>query len=414
MAAVNVTDAAASAYLKNRFTKKRIENMSYGESPLLAMTPKKEDFGGINLKVPVSYADLKGRSATFSIAQANKQGSDTKAFLITTVEDYALFSIKGRMIKQSRGDVNAWLPALEKEADSAARSLARSAAWSMYRTSVGDIGRCDATSGTTITLGSAASGNRADVQNFEVGMKIYFANPTGPALRDSGATLTVDAIDRDAGTLTVSANLNTISGLTADDYIIPEGDFEKRLTGLGSWIPDAVGDVGTLFGVDRSDDPTRLGGVRFNASGMNILEAIIDAAARCAENGARPDKLFINFDKWRELCNYLGSQKMYTQGTAWAPSGQPKADVGFQGVRLHGPSSVIDVYADRHCPGDKGYLLQMDTWCLHSTGGVPMLLEEDGQSILREATDDAYEGRWGCYYQMYTNAPGYNCVITNL
>jgi hypothetical protein len=43
-----------------------------------------------------------------------------------------------------------------------------------------------------------------------------------------------------------------------------------------------------------------------------------------------------------------------------------------------------------------------------------MLLEEDGQSILREATDDAYEGRWGAYYNIYTYAPGYNCRIINL
>ena len=80
MAAVDNT--AASAYLKQRFHKRRIENLSYKGSPLFAMLPKKEDFGGENLKVPVSYADLKGRSATFSVAQANKQGSDTTSFAI--------------------------------------------------------------------------------------------------------------------------------------------------------------------------------------------------------------------------------------------------------------------------------------------------------------------------------------------
>jgi len=42
------------------------------------------------------------------------------------------------------------------------------------------------------------------------------------------------------------------------------------------------------------------------------------------------------------------------------------------------------------------------------------MLEEDGNSILREATDDAYEGRWGCYFQVGCNAPGYNSYISNL
>ena len=124
--------------------------------------------------------------------------------------------------------------------------------------------------------------------------------------------------------------------------------------------------------------------------------------------------LVVNYDKWNELANYLGSDKVVTQGTAWAPAGQPKADVGFEGFKFHGPSSVVEVYADRHCQANTGWLLQKDTWTLHSVGGMPQMLNEDSQSILREATDDAYEGRWGAYYQMYTNAPGYNCRISNI
>lgn len=408
----SVDNAAASAYLKNRFKPERIMNLSYDGSPLLAQMPKKTDFGGINLKVPVSYADLKGRSSTFSVAQANKQGSDTEAFLITTVDDYALFSIKGKTIKQSRGDINAWLPALEKEAESAARSLARSASWAVFRSNVGDVGKINATvTGTTLTLTS-----RSDIQNFEKGMKITFAAPTSPfAIRDSGEALTVSSINRDAGSMVVSANLNTIDGLTSGDLVIPQGDHLVRMSGLASWIPAAAPTSGdSFFAVNRSVDATRLAGVRYDAAGMNIIDAITEAAARLAENGGRPDKLYVNFDEWRKLASYLGSQKVYTQGTAWAPAGGPKADVSFQGIRIHGPNSMIDVYADRHCQGGTGWLLQSDTWCLHSTGGVPMLLEEDGQTILREATDDAYEGRWGYYAQVYCHAPGYNCRISNL
>lgn len=408
MAAVDNT--AASAYLKQRFSKKRIQNLSYEGSPLFAMLPKKEDFGGENLKVPVSYADLKGRSATFGVAQANKQGSDTARFLITTVSDYALFSIKGQTIKQSRGDMNAWLPALEKEAESAARALSRSASWAVFRSSVGSIGTMGSNSTTNITLG-----NRADVQNFEVGMTIQLVDPASTTAARTGK-LKISAIYRDDGVLGCNATVTTaIPAAAVSDLIVPEGDLNLRISGLESWIPntDALA-ASTLFSQDRTADVARLGGLRFDASGMNILEAITGAAARAAENGARPDKLYINFDKWRELCNYLGSQKIYTQGTAWAPSGQPKADVSFEGVKIHGPNSIIEVYADRHCQANTGWLLQSDTWTLHSTGGVPMLLEEDGQSILREATDDAYEGRWGAYYQLYTNAPGYNTKIKNL
>jgi len=407
MAAVDLS--AAANYLKNRFSPKKIENLSYDGSPLFAMLPKKTDFGSIDLKVPVSYADLRGRSCNFAVAQANKEGSSTEKFSITTKKDYALFSVDGQTVKQSRGDLNAWLPALEKEAESAARALARSTSWAVYRDSVGSIATIGSNSTTNATLG-----NRADIQNFEVGQTIQLVDPASTTSARAGK-LKVTAVYRDNGVVTCNAAITTITGDADDDLIVPEGDLNNRITGLAGWIADVASNTSSsIFGVNAQVDDVRLGGIKFDASGMNILEAIIDASARAGENGARPNKMFINFDKWRELCNFLGSTVVRTQGTAYAPSGQPKADVGYEGIKIHGPSSVIEIYADRHCQPNKGWMLQMDTWCLHSTGGVPMLLEEDGQSILREATDDAYEGRWGAYYQMYCNAPGYNVRLENL
>jgi hypothetical protein len=301
---------------------------------------------------------------------------------------------------------------LEKEAESAARALARSTSIAIFRDQYGAIGDHASNSGSNITLT-----NRADIQNFEVGMTIEVAATATPGTLRTGKAKIV-SIYRDAGVITLNGTATTLlSGLTALDWIFPEGDNNSRAHGFARWIKttDALAAADTNhFGVNVATDITRLGGVRFDASGMNILEAIMDAAARVAENGGVPDTLFINFDKWRELSNYLGSQKVYTQGTAYAPSGQPKADVGFEGIKIHGPNSIIEVYADRHCQPKTGWLLQKDTWCLHSSGSVPMLLEEDGQSILREATDDAYEGRWGAYYNIYTYAPGYNCRIINL
>lgn len=400
MAAVDNT--AASAYLKQRFHKRRIENLSYEGSPAFAMIPKKEDFGGENLKVPVSYADLKGRSSSFAVAQANKQGSDTCAFLVTTVSDYALFSIKGQTIKQSKGNMNAWLPALEKEAESAARALARSASWAVFRDSGGDVASIGSNSGAVITLS-----NRADIQHFEVGMTLEFGTKSGSTITKRSGKLKITAISRDAGTITCNANVTTVTSIADGDLIVPEGDANNRPTGYAGWIADTDANVPTsLFGVNCQIDTVRLGGLRFDASGMNILEAINDSAARLAENGGKPDCLFINFDKFRELNNYLGSTVERVQTKV--------ADVGFRGVMVQGPNSVIEVYADRHCQPNTGWMLQKDTWTLHSSGGVPMLLEEDGQSILREATDDAYEGRWGAYYQIYCHAPGYNCRINNL
>jgi hypothetical protein len=402
--------AAASAYLKNRFSKRKIEQLSYKTSPAFAMIPKKEDFGGEDLKIPVSYADLKGRSADFAVAQANKQGSDTKAFLLNTVSDYAVFSVSGKAVKLSRGDINSFISVLEKETESAGRALGRSTSWAVFGNSVGSVATMGSNTTTTLTLG-----NRAQVQNFEVGMTIQLVDPASTSAARSGK-LKIVTVNRDAGTLVCNVAITTgIPAAANDDLVVPEGDLNARASGFAAWIPNSAPTAGdSFFGVNRADDPSRLGGLRFNAAGLNIVQAIQDAAAQCAENGGSPDTLFINFDKWKQLMNYLGSQKEITQGTAYAPAGQPKADIGFEGVRIHGPNGPISVYADRHCQHNTGWLLQLDTWCLHSAGGVPMLLQEDGQTILREATSDGYEGRWGAYYQVYCYAPGYNCRIQNL
>ena len=49
-------NAAAVSFLKRRFHEPKIRNLSFRGGPALAMTPKKTDFGGEDLKVPLSYA----------------------------------------------------------------------------------------------------------------------------------------------------------------------------------------------------------------------------------------------------------------------------------------------------------------------------------------------------------------------
>ena len=89
-----------------------------------------------------------------------------------------------------------------------------------------------------------------------------------------------------------------------------------------------------------------------------------------------------------------------------------EAAVGFQGIRVHGADSEINLFADRNAPSQRIYLIDPDSWTLGSMKACPHILTElDGMTELRKSDADATEIRIGSYAMLVTNAPGKNAVI---
>tara|TARA_R110002167_G_scaffold218671_2_gene423327 strand:- start:111 stop:1316 length:1206 start_codon:yes stop_codon:yes gene_type:complete len=397
--ALNMTTFAAA--LKQHYTSEKIENMVYKDNPFLAMLSKYEDFGGDNLKLPIKYGIPQGRSATFSDAQANKTNTQLKAFLLTRVSDYSLASIQNEVIEASKGNANAFIEAATTEIDGAIESATRSLAIGLFGDGGGSIGQIDTTvAGTTLTLNQVD-----DVTNFEVGMQIdFYSAATGGAIR-AGGPLTINSVNRDAGSMVVSANLNTITGITALDFIVPEGDYDLKVKGLKAWIPSAAPTAGdSFFSVDRSADATRLAGIRFSGSSLPLEEALIGAAARVAREGGKPDVCFVNYSNFADLEKALGSKVSYVDVKV-AP------EIGFRGILIHGPRGPIKVVPDQNCPKDVAFMLQMDVWKLYSLGKAPKILDSDGLKFLRDSNADSVEVRVGYYAQVGCRGPGYNVRI---
>ena len=397
--ALNMTNFAAA--LKQHYTSQRIENMVYKDNPFLAMVSKYESFGGENLKLPIKYGIPQGRSATFSDALANKTNSQLKAFLLTRKSNYSLADIDNETLEASKGNANAFIEAATTEIDGAIESATRSLAISLFGDGGGSIGQIDTTvAGTTLTLNQAD-----DITNFEVGMQIdFYTAATGGTVR-AGGPLTIDAVNRDAGSMTVSANLNTITGLTALDYIVPEGDYDLMLSGLEAWVPStAPSSTDSFFGVNRSADATRLGGIRFDGASLPLEEALIGAASRAAREGGKPDVCFMNYSNFADLEKALGSKVSYVNIKV-------KPEIGFRGIEINGPRGVIKVIPDQNCPKDVAYMLDMSMWKLYSLGKAPKILDPDGLRFLRVSTADSVEVRVGYYAQLGCRGPGYNVRI---
>ncbi len=387
--------------LKVHYTSDRVQNMAYKDNPLLAMMPKMEDFGGKNLPIPIIYGNPQRRSADFATAQANSSSSKIKDFVLTRDHDYSLAAIDNETLEASKGNQNAFMEAATTEIDGAINSATRSLATAMYRTGSGSIGQANA----SVTSTSLQLKNADDVTNFEVGMELVFSSTDGGGTVRTGV-VTVNAVNRDTGELTVDA-LSAIasgSGITANDFVFVEGDYDDKVKGLLAWLPSTAPTSSPFFSVDRSVDVTRLGGIRYDASAQPIEEGLIGAASRVAREGGKPDHCFLNYSKYADLEKALGSKVQYIDLKV-------SAEIGFRGILINGPRGPIKVIADQNCPSDRAFMLQMDVWKLYSLGKAPKILDTDGLKMLRQASADGVECRVGYYAQIGCRAPGFNANI---
>lgn len=390
-----------SAALKTLYTPAKIENMVYADHPLLAFMPKMEAFKGDSMAIPIRYGDSQNGSADFATAAAGTTNAKITKFLITRNHDYHVASVDNETMMASEGDAGAFLRAATVAIDSAISATTQSLATSLYRSGSGSIGQVSnasfATTGLTLV-------NADDVGNFAVGMKLQVAAADGGGSVRTG-DLTVTNVNRDTGVVTTSANLSTgISAIATNDYIVRKGDYDLKVKGLQAWVPNDAPSSTSFFGVDRSVDTTRLGGVRYDGSAMPIEEALIGAATRVAREGGNPNYCFLHYTKFAELVKALGARVNYVTTNA-------TATIGFQTIEIQGPRGKIKVIADGDCPSDRAFLLQLDTWKLYSLGKAPMIINGDGLEMLRDSSSDSFTLRVAYYAQLACNAPGFNANV---
>ena len=289
------------------------------------------------------------------------------------------------------------------EIDGAIESATRSLASSIFRSGSGSIGQVLAGStSTTLTLTNAE-----DVVNFEVGMTVVFSATDGLTSVESGTALIV-GVDREFGILTFSSALTSINGgvgPATSDYIFVQGDYAGKISGLSAWLPNTAPTLGNFFfGVDRSADPSRLAGIRYDGSALPIEEALVSAAALVGREGGNPDYCFLAYSKYAELEKALGSKVVYIDLKV-------KPEIGFRGILVHGPRGPISVVPDQNCPHDHAFMLSMQYWKLYSLGKCPKILDTDGLKMLRDSSADSVEVRIGYYAQLGCRAPGFNANI---
>jgi hypothetical protein len=403
MAAGNETLASLETVLKTKYDQKKINLIAYEDDYVLSTIAKDTKFGGNNSRVTLQYGAPQGGSIDITEALANQTSSEFAGFLLTRARDYHVCTIDSEAMLAGEGEENTVLNALDVAMDGGMRMIKRSLEIGVYGDGTGTRGIIKST--TTLTTAVAELKDETSVVNFEVGMKVYFANPTGPALRDGGAFLTVTAVDRNTGKVTFDAALNTITGIALGDLMVRKGDFNKHIKGLAAWLPLVDPTPGeSFFGVDRSVDRTRLAGVFYDGAGGDKADTLQRALIRLSREGGKDKKRVgvVNLTDLGEIAITLGSKAQYR------PADNSKGDIGFDSLDIATPRGVFRLYGSLMVPSGEFYILQTDTWVLKSIKGAPHIVDDDGRTLLRSATSDAVSWRLRYYAQLGCNAPGWN------
>lgn len=387
----------------------KIFELTYANNPLYALLSKDTEFYGEAKKFPLIYANPQNRSNTFANALSGTADAKVAGFLLTRTSDYSLASLSNEVMEASSRDEGAFLSGAKVQLDGALRQLARSHAIKIYRSGTGAIGTIKAatTPATTIELQ-----NPQDVTNFEVGQTLVASSTNGGGTARSG-TPVITAIDRSTGILTVTP---TVSGdFAAGDYIYNQGDKNAALSGLDAWLPyddRATRLASSFYGVTRTSDAVRLGGVNYDASSQSIEEGLVDGLELLAREGGNPDYLFLNHKNFADLVKALGSKVQRVQVSAEIKeNGKMIGALGFNGLEIYYSGGAVKVMADRNCPVNRAFALQMDTWKLSSLGDPVRLFEGDGLKWLRSPSSDGVDIRTFGYLNLCCLAPGFNAQI---
>lgn len=403
---MSATTTTLAYALKRLQDQRRVQNVVYKDNPFFALVKKKGQFEGSARAIALRYGDTSARSSTFSttqtIAAADQGASKGVQFLLTRVADYASIRMTNESILAAKSDLGAFLETYDQEFQGALNAMKRSFGQALYGSGSGAIGRRASISTNTITLTEPN-----DVTNFEVGDHIEAAATETGAIRSGSTYVTV--VNRASGTITVNSAA-AITSFADSDYLFKRGDAQnggtaKRLAGLEAWNPSSAPSSTAFFGVDRSVDAERLGGMRLDISALNPEEGLVKALHISAQLGdAEPGHLFLNPVDVQNIHLALGSKAV----TKYMQVG----DIGFSTIVVTGPRGDTRIMSDRNCPKGIGRLVDMSTWTLHHLGQLINIISLDGADVSRVADADEFEGRLAFYGNLGCDAPGYNMRLT--
>lgn len=407
------TLVSAANIFKKLWPQKRIDEMVFKEFPVLGLAKKIDDFGGDgDLYLALQRGNQQGVASTLATAQANQTANAYTRFRLSRTQLYGSGKVEGPLIRASKIQAGRLVDAYDRAMGGLLETFNQRLAGLLWGEGGGAMGRIKA--GASLITTSLELADPTQTVNFEVGqiLRVSSGNGTAGVLRAGSVTIT--AVNRRTGVLTLNVALNVgVPTVAAQDYVFHDGIFHATtpvISGVPAWVP-TTDPTPTLFkDVDRTVDPTRLAGLRYSEIGSPIEIAIQNAYGFARREGVKPDTLFMNPEDLQKLLSSLDAKRAsYTR----VERGGMGVEVGYKGVEIITSIASVTVIPDPWVPVGYGWALDMATWELHTMGPFPHVIGEgeDGLMLARHATEDAYEWRLFAAGDLGCTAPGKNMCI---
>lgn len=404
-----------------------MKNIVYSKNPWLAMIPKNESpdgFAGKYIPVPLEYGNPQGRAHTFANAQNQQTASDVVSYFVYAIQDYQLVTITNLLMEQTKSNAGAFVDEASRTMDNGFRNISNNMAFELFSGGTASRGQISS-AGITYSAPnlSFTLTNSQQVVQFEVGMTLQASTTDGgAALQNVPGTIDaiqITSVNRGSGLITgVVVQGSPQLSWGAGDFLQVLGDIGiggsttiagmLGLSGLAAWVPFVDPPSNDNFwGVNRSADPTRLAGLRYDGSAQTISEGLTSALAFGNREGASFDLIIIDFTSYATLINELGAKVQYVMLE------HDEVEVAFEAIHFHSAYGKIPVVADRSCQAQTAWCLTTDTWKLRSLGKAPHILTYgmEGLEGLRVGNADALEIRIAYYGNVICCAPGYNMNV---
>ena len=405
----------------------RVVEEVYVGCPTLGLINKQQTMGYDGKHIALQYGRNQGRSRSFTTAQANVSANTFEKFFVTSVDDYAVFELTGKLIRSNVNPSASFLvDAMERETRGAMEQIKRSLCVNLLGDGTGTRGEIAAASGLTEGGGETviALKRPADVKNFEPGMNIVAASTATGSLRDSGTSYPIVGVDLLNGTVTVTGTAATTSSWANDDFLFMEGDASNggtglpMLAGLRAWVPDTAPSSGeSFFTVDRSDYPQQLAGWRFAPSDLGstttIRDTILKSYGVMSRMGQKvrsnaPKTIIMNGEDYTDFLDELDSHGTWCEPVRRQGNG---VELFYDGIAIQTAIGRAEIFQDDQQEAGRCFAINPSTWTLDSIGPAPAFAEEDGLRLMRKASADTYEGRLYYHAQVYCDAPLFNANI---
>lgn len=393
---VAIARSDADGILKEYYAADGFHNAGYEENPGLGIA-KKVKITGRHYDFAAQYGYGANRSRTAATALLKTNTMNDTQFQVTTCRSFDAKDVDKQALAEVT-DEGAFVDLLTNTMDNLSKSLHNGLGEDLFMNIGAGLAIVGAVSTTLLTLK-----NPTHIPRFYVGQTLRVASTDGTSGALETGSVTVTAVDSDAGTLTAAANWTTgIPTIVAGMFIFNDGDFGLGRAGLASWCPDVTTGLGTAFyNVTRSADVNKLAGHRQTvATGADIVSSLRTLVARMGRSEASPDTALLSFDLLADVETQLEQKVVYTDFKAQG------VDMTFDAIKMTVAGRKLKLVPDRSCGDDRIYVGNAKYLEIIHSEDKPVVIDDaDGEVLSRNAGAFSYDIRGNSFSNYVVKFP---------